>query len=784
MSVSKNSSQNAFFGMLAHSIPAISFLVCVVLAGGAADAGIARLVPPDQNVALGEGEVRVRSLGELRKLLREDLTITEVIVHDGQYVGGCSIDVPDGLDPKQSPLLIRAADGASPVFIGSMPLDGAEPVDGAADVWSAPYQQVGNEMPKLWDPVTRVRYRYVADLAAVRFFPASFTVQDDRLYVRVHGDGDIADLRRNHPYIDFGFFIRRPHTTVRGITFRDYLLREKWSTGVQLRADHVTVEDCIAINCSLGFTAVKNNTIVRRCRVEDCGGGVYVGGENVTVEDCRIFKIRDRFKVPMYHQDDAGVQFYYPARGGVIRGNLCVGFSRGIFIKAHSAPYLIERNTIDGRDHGVGFGATKWGEGQICRGNIFANCTRALELPEDVPPRDMQDNCIEADPGFAAPKSWDYRLKNDSPCLGRGALPALGEDAPRDEVIIRNDMSLDLETPAPIDLLPRASDDPRRWFIAPRGRDAAPGDENRPLRTVQAAVDRAVPGDEIILLPGIYPHPIHVTRGGTADKPLVIRAAKRWTAILDSNRQVDRMIHLEGVSHVIIRDLEIRWYGKDAIRPENCSDITVEGCRIWNAPWYGTWPTGSAIRCEHSPRLTVRRNVMFAQEHGAWLHGSPHSTVTHNTATRHVYTAATFLESEYSTCVNNNFAFQGNDVIAIRLWSDSPEKLDTFDIDYNNYGTVLRQAPKDVPFDSIEPRDRDKMLDGGSKAIVGFMLRQDHTRFHTMSEWRDFSGHDAHTLFVDPLFVDAANRDFRLQSDSPLIGAGRGGATIGAHPLP
>jgi hypothetical protein len=34
---------------------------------------------------------------------------------------------------------------------------------------------------------------------------------------------------------DSGLFVNRPFVTVRGISFRNFLAREKWSTGVDLR---------------------------------------------------------------------------------------------------------------------------------------------------------------------------------------------------------------------------------------------------------------------------------------------------------------------------------------------------------------------------------------------------------------------------------------------------------------------------------------------------------------------------------------------------------------------
>jgi hypothetical protein len=156
-------------------------------------------------------------------------------------------------------------------------------------------------------------------------FPATYSIEGKRLLFHT-SDGQPprpGDLLMSAQ--DCGLFIHRPFVTVRGIAFRNFLVREKWSTGIDLRVDHIVVGDCRSSNCSLGFIVTGNNNVVRRCAAEDVGGGVYVGGENAIVEGGRLHKRRDSFMVPMYAQDDTGIQYYSPARGGVIRGNLCEG---------------------------------------------------------------------------------------------------------------------------------------------------------------------------------------------------------------------------------------------------------------------------------------------------------------------------------------------------------------------------------------------------------------------------------------------------------------------------
>jgi hypothetical protein len=57
------------------------------------------------------------------------------------------------------------------------------------------------------------------------------------------------------------------------------------------------------------------------------------------------------------------------------------------------------------------------------------------------------------------------------------------------------------------------------------------------------------------------------------------------------------------------------------------------------------------------------------------------------------------------------------------------------------------------------------------------------TTYSSLTAWRNAWGFDTHSLVADPLFVDIANKDLRLQPGSPAINAGRVGGTSGGAPV-
>lgn len=749
------------------------FIVSIFLLSGfmfPVQAGEALYVSPDDD------------MGAIGALLAADPEIAEVILAAGVYREGLLIRPLEGVDPADHPLLIRPADKARVVFDGGRAITRSRRAGDMPGVYYTRFETIRVEPPSLWEPDTRVRYTLAADLDAVRRFPGSYAIDDGRLYFHTSDSLPPDDRVITIGHGDYGLSILRPHVLVRDLEFRNFVARGKWSAGVQLRAAQVTVTGCSVSNASFGFTVSGDHCSILRCTARDVGGGVYINGDHGRVEESLFLKARDAFAIPSYQQDDVGIQFYHPAAGGEVRRNLCVGFNRGTLIKATRAPYLVERNTFVGSGRGTGILATTWHPDGSIRGNVVAGFEKPLRLPPKADRTGVVRNCypppagsapdqiepgfIAGDPRFTRPAAEDYSLGPESGCRN--------PEQP-DELFGAPPFALGPES------APQAR--PREWHVSPAGSDGGAGTESSPLRTVQFAVDRAGPGDTILLHPGIYPEPITITSGGVEGRPLILRAVEKWTAILDSGRRAEVMIAIEGAPFVEIHDLEVRWYRRIGIRVHRSPHVVVTGTRIWNAHWHGIWPTGVAVQVDDSPGFEGTDNVLFRQEFGFKLYSSPGSKLTYNTCVANLYAAAIFIRSiEGSVCRNNSFAFQGNDVIVINPNSDDPPDLSSFDCDYNNYGTRLRTQPGGISYDSLLPRDSDRALLSESKAIVRYYeTRGNFQRFLTMREWREYSSLDRHSIFADPLYVGMTDMDFRLSPSSPNIGAGENGGTIGAY---
>jgi hypothetical protein len=145
---------------------------------------------------------------------------------------------------------------------------------------------------------------------------------------------------------------------------------------------------------------------------------------------------------------------------------------------------------------------------------------------------------------------------------------------------------------------------PASYFVSPVGEDVEDrGTRERPWQTVQFAVDRALPGDRVVLLPGLYPGETVLTHGGIEGAPVTIEAEEAGTAILDSRHHASTCLRLEQAPRVVIKGLEVRWFGKGdtfysydkaGIAIQGSPDVSVLECRIRNDFRMG-WPIASGI---------------------------------------------------------------------------------------------------------------------------------------------------------------------------------------------
>jgi hypothetical protein len=78
----------------------------------------------------------------------------------------------------------------------------------------------------------------------------------------------------------------------------------------------------------------------------------------------------------------------------------------------------------------------------------------------------------------------------------------------------------------------------RDWFVSPSGNDTSEGTEQAPLRTVQAALDRAQAGDVCMLRAGTYREAAEFKSSGTAGKPLRLAAYPGEEVVFDGTEKV------------------------------------------------------------------------------------------------------------------------------------------------------------------------------------------------------------------------------------------------------
>lgn len=321
------------------------------------------------------------------------------------------------------------------------------------------------------------------------------------------------------------------------------------------------------------------------------------------------------------------------------------------------------------------------------------------------------------------------------------------------------------------------------WHVSPKGNDES---DTGPLLTLQAAVDRALPGDRILLADGLYGDRVVIRHGGVAKAPLVIEAQNEHQALIDTDQSPDihAMMQIDGARYLTIRGLEFRWFHAYAIYAYETANLSIEHCKFWNMHFTKGRRAGVGVFATRGSQLLIDHCLFFNMNAAFDILRTDGFVITNNTALRLTHRVALFHRSAPGLLRNNSFTFTGNYHYHISL---SPEQFDQFDSDYNNLAQYVHisYAHKDDPSpaelaEMLDPSSEDPTIyPWGNKGIASVKARGSHT-VPFFSRWQERFGKDKHSIFVHPRYVDPRNHDFRLQPDSPNIHAGYQGQTIGA----
>ena len=174
-----------------------------------------------------------------------------------------------------------------------------------------------------------------------------------------------------------------------------------------------------------------------------------------------------------------------------------------------------------------------------------------------------------------------------------------------------------------------------------------------------------------------------------------------------------------------------------------------------NANRYGGW---GIYADEGSTSVLIENNIVYNTKYGTFnIHYAKDLTVRNNIfALGRLQQYSRSKQEEHTTAY-----FEGN----IIYWTQG--KLMVEEYKWNDISYKMSTNPYVPPIETNVTYVSDWNI------FYNPNLTRDQLKFggRSWAEWQAL-GHDLHSLYVDPMFVDAANHDFRLKADSPALKMG------------
>ncbi len=463
----------------------------------------------------------------------------------------------------EAPILFRAAPRETAVVTAGIRVEGWRKEPGTRRTWSA-------ECPSLpaavWEDRTVTRYMELENPAAVDDAPGSYRYDRTLRRLTVHALRSLPPDQAGIIAVPasgatrHGFSIAAANTAVEGFV----IAYHPWS-GISIDADGGAARNNTVYGCVEGITVQGGDGVAvlrNRCFRNDVQGLILRGGGAVLLQENRAWDngpagpFLDSFGALPMNLSIYGFDGYARLVGNTAIVRQGGGRGGAWRYKGVRSPARIttQGNVIvtQGTSCEVQWGAAADHSGNTVIGGpmrIYESDHRVLteDLAREHGARAESNlyvtGIVREEDGFADPLRHDYRLRQDSPHLARGAFPQ----------------------PAPV------------RYVSPEGDDAHDGrTPTTAWRTPGHAAARAQPGDTVYLLPGTYPGPVLFARSGFAERPIRFLSYGCADVILDGG--TDAAAELRNVDHVVIEGLTFTSGGDACVRIEASRHITLRRC--------------------------------------------------------------------------------------------------------------------------------------------------------------------------------------------------------------
>jgi parallel beta-helix repeat protein len=186
----------------------------------------------------------------------------------------------------------------------------------------------------------------------------------------------------------------------------------------------------------------------------------------------------------------------------------------------------------------------------------------------------------------------------------------------------------------------------------------------RPGESIQAAVDRARPGDTIEAMPGLYHEEIHIDLNQITLRGL--KGADGQRAVLDGKKELADAIVASG-DDFTIEGFEIRHYIANGAQAQNARNVVFRDLVIDDTGLYGTYP----VSCTG---VTIEKVVASRIADAAIYVGQSRDIVVRDCEAHHSVTGIE-IENSVNAVVENNYCHDNTAGILVFILPNNPSKV-------------------------------------------------------------------------------------------------------------